>query len=259
MKKPEPKLEDLLTAKFAAQHIAAVMRHYQKATEKFQLGDWETVIDKGGKFVEAVLKTLWVHIGETVPPHKSFKAGAIIDGLAKAPATHDDAVRLTIPRACRVIYDIARNRGGRHDPDEINPNQMDATLVVATSSWILADLLRYAQKGGRDVTSVSELVTSLNERKFPFFEDIDGRSYFNLKGLSARDVELLALWRAHPRRINKSDLVATAMRHGNKKANAEMGVSRLANFVDDDGNGNLRLRLSGVEAAEKLIAQKRRD
>jgi hypothetical protein len=155
-----------------------------------------------------------------------------------------------------VIYEVASNRGGRHDPDEINPNQMDATLVVSTSSWILADLLRYAQKGGVDAAAVSELIASLNQRKFPFFEEIDGRFYFSLKGLSARDVELLALRRAHPGRISEEDLVETAMRHGNKKANAEMGVSRLANLVDDDGDGNLRLRLSGVEAADKLIAQK---
>lgn len=108
------------------------------------------------------------------------------------------------------------------------------------------------------MASVSELVTALNERKFPFVEDIDGRQYFSLKGLGARDVELLALWRIHPRRMQKSEVIATAMRHGNKKANAEVGISRLRNLVDDDGAGNLKLRISGVEAAEKLIALKRK-
>ncbi len=199
-----------------------------------------------------------MHVGETVPPNKSFKAGAIIDGLANTPRSHDDTVRLTMPRACRVIYDVASNRGGRHDPDEIDPNQMDATLVVSSSSWILAELLRYAQKGSMDTGSVSEMVAGLNQRKFPFAEDIDGRLYFDLRGLSARDVGLLALWKIYPRRMSKGDLVATAMRHGNKKANAEMGVSRLANLVDDDGAGNLRLRVSGLGAAEKLITLKRK-
>jgi hypothetical protein len=252
----EKTLAKLVGAKFAPKHVDSAVGHYQKAVEEFQLGKWETSIAKGGKFVEAVLKALWSYVGEAVPTGKAFKAGAIIDSLAGKPGTINDTVRLTMPRACRLVYDVASNRGGRHDAGEVDPNQMDASLVVGTCSWILAEMLRFSQKGTIDLNSVAEMVASLNQRKFPFVEEIDGRVYFSLKGLSARDVVLLTLWRIHPGRMSKRELAATAKRHGNSEANAAVGMSRLTKVVDDDGQGNLRLLVRGIQEAERLLSSK---
>src|SRR5881397_2149749 len=95
---------------------------------------------------------------------------------------------LTAPRACRFAYDIASNRGARHDPGEIDPNQMDARAVIAVTSWIVAEMLRYAQKGTLDPAGVQELVDSLTQRQYPLIEDVDGRVYFHVRGASARDI-----------------------------------------------------------------------
>jgi hypothetical protein len=253
----EKTLSGLAAARFAPKYVNSAVGHYQNTVQEFQLGKWENSIAKGGKFVEAVLKALWSHVGESVPSGKRFKAGAIIDALSNKPGTLDDTVRLTMPRACRLVYDVASNRGGRHDTGEVDPNEMDASMVVATCSWILAEMLRFSQKGIMEMNTVAELIASLNQRKFPFTEEIDGRIYFSLKGLSARDVVLLTLWRIHPRRMSREELIAAARRHGNSKANAAVGVSRLCRVVDDDGHGNLRLLISGIQQAESLIASKR--
>jgi len=254
----EQQLAKLVGAKFMQKYVDAAVGHYRKSVDQFQLGEWEDSIAKGGKFVEAVLKALWAYVGEPVPTGKTFKAGSIIDGLANKPATVDDSIRLTIPRACRLVYDIASNRGGRHDAGEVDPNQMDASVVLATCSWILAEMLRFSQKGAMDLDAVADLVASLNQRKFPFTENIDGRHYFSLKDLSARDVELLTLWRIHPRRMSEVDLITSAKRHGNSEANARVGLTRLRRVVDDDGNKNLRLLVSGIKEAEQLIASKQK-
>jgi hypothetical protein len=249
-------LADLMSAKFARRYVDAAVGHYEKVVDEFQLSKWENSIAKGGKFTEAVLKALWAFVGEVVPVGKAFKVDTIINGLANKPTTIEDTVRLTMPRACRLIYDIASNRGGRHDAGELDPNQMDASVVVSTCSWILAEALRFSQKEALDLEAVERLVTSLNQRKYPFSEEIDGRIYFSFKGLSARDVVLLTLWKIHPRRTSKKELVATAKRHGNSEANAMVGISRLSKVADDDGDGNLRLLIRGIQEAEALIASK---
>ena len=246
----------LTSTQFAAKYVNAAVGHYQGMIDEFQLGKWENSIAKGGKLIEAVLKALWDYVGESVPTGKHFKAGTIIDGLGNKPSAIDDTVRLTIPRACRLVYDVASNRGGRHDAGDVDPNEMDASMVVATTSWILAEMLRFSQKGVLAVGEVVDLIASLNQRKFPFTEDIDGRLYFSLDGLSARDVELLTLWRIHPRRMSRDELIAAAKRHGNSEANAKVGLSRLNRVVDDDGQGNLRVLSSGVQEAEELIKSK---
>jgi hypothetical protein len=80
--------------------------------EDFQNGDWEDPSAKGGKLIEAVVKAVWVYLGEMVPAGKGFSVGNIIAKLQNKPtASAPERIRITIPRACRFAYDIARNRG----------------------------------------------------------------------------------------------------------------------------------------------------
>ena len=246
--------EQLLQPTFAARHVSAAMKHFQAMTTEFQQNASEEAIGKGGKFVEAALKALYIHAGKALPTARQFKAGKVMDELEKIPAADlDDSIRLTIPRACRFVYDIASNRGARHDPAEVDPNEMDARAVVATASWILAELLRYAQKGALDTTRVQDLVDGLTQRQYPLIEDVDGRVYFHVPGASARDVALLSLWQKHPGRMSEGELVAAVVRHRFTDKNAKMAVSRLGRLVDQDEQGRLRLLQPGVGEAEELV------
>lgn len=210
---------DLLEDAFLPKHVKSAIKHFNSLVEEFQLGDWEDAIAKGGKFIEAVLKALWVKSGETVPAGRQFKADTLINQLPQKPALTQDSLRLTIPRACRVIYDIASNRGGRHDPDEIDPNEMDATVVMANAQWILAELVRYSQKGATP-EQVSEQIVALTRRRYPFFEDIDGRLYSDI-GRSARNVGLLLLFYSG-KRMTSEDLAKSIARHTFTRKNADL-------------------------------------
>ncbi len=215
------------------------MRHFRAAVLEYQKRNWDDATAKTGKFVEAVLKALAVHAQVTVPKGRAFKVEVYINQLAQA-TTADDTVRLTIPRACRFIYEVASNRGARHDPDEIDPNEMDATAALNLIAWVLAELLRYAQRGG-DLGQTAVLVGGLMQRRFPFIEEVDGRVYFHVPKMSAREVALLTLWYRHPLRVPKEELVAAAERHRFTTKNARMAVARLGGAVDDDGHGRLQL------------------
>lgn len=225
--------------------------------QEFQKEEWEDSIAKSGKFVEAVLKALFVHVGKTPPGGRSFKADVLINGLGQlAPGSYNDSIRLTIPRACRFVYDIASNRGGRHDPDEVDPNEMDANAAVINCSWILAEMIRFATKGTVDLSQAKNLVDSLMERKYPLIEEVEGRMYFHLKKKSALDVALLALARRYPRRMGKQDLVDTVKRNGFRGSNARMAVQRITRFVDNDGQDRLRLLATGLRKAEQIMKDK---
>lgn len=247
-------LDLLLKARFSARHVGSALKHFRKMVETFQRNEWEESLAKASKFVEAVLKALYVHAGKSVPRGREFKAGKIMDELGNLPRdTFDDSVRLSIPRACRFIYDIASNRGGRHDSTEIDPNEMDATQLVATCSWVLAEMVRYSQKGALPPDQAKAFVDGLMQRKYPIVEEIDGRVYFHVSNASARDVALLSLWYIHPNRMSKEKLRKTIKRHRFSESNAATAVSRLTGLVDDDGVGNLRLLNPGLKKADRLI------
>lgn len=249
-------IENLLVPPFPKKHAAAALGHFERIGLHLQQGEWEDSIAKGGKFVEAAMKSLYARAGQTVPTGKAFKVDSIINGLGGLPAgSVDDTIRITIPRACRFVYEIASNRGGRHDPDEIDPNEMDASTVAANCSWILGEMIRHAQHAAVDANAAKTIVDSLTRKRYPLIEEVDGRVYFHYPKQSAPDVALLALAYCYPRRMNEAELVATVHRHGFKKGNAQVAVSRIKKYADDDGSGNLRVLGPGLKRAEELMSK----
>jgi hypothetical protein len=229
---------------------------YANAVNDFGQGDWEGSIAKTGKFVEAILKAVGTHCRVPFESGRKFKADKVMNALGQlADGSYDDSLRLLIPRACRAIYDIASNRGARHDPDEIDPNSMDANMVISASAWILAEAIRYAQKGAVDPSRARDLVESLVEKKYPVIEEVEGRIYLHKKRRSAVDVGLVILARRYPKRVNRDDLIGAIKRNGFTLENAKVAAVRIKKFVDDDGAGQLRLLAPGLKRAEEIIVE----
>ena len=248
---PDRTVDEMLKDKFVGKkHVDAAVKHFGRIVQDYQQSEWDDANAKAGKFVEAVLKALVTEAGETPTSGKAFKAGTILDTIDKKTAL-PDSLRLTIPRVCRFVYEIASNRGARHDADEIEANEMDAKAVMAMCSWILSEMVSYSQKG-TDLDEARRAVESLTRRKYPFMEEIDGRVYWDIAN-SAREAALLILYGIYPKRMSEESLVRQVARHGYSQKNAKMGVKRIRTRVDDDDHGNLRLRNIGVHEAEELI------
>jgi hypothetical protein len=249
---PDQAANEMLKEKFAAKHADAAVRHFNRMVQEYQQQEWDDANAKAGKFVEAVLKALWDEAGGAVLAGKAFKAGTIMDTIDKKMVL-PDSLRLTIPRACRFVYEIASNRGARHDADEIEANEMDANAVLALCSWILGEMIRYSQKG-MNLDEAKAIVDGIVKRKYPFVEEIDGRVYVDIAS-SAREAALLILYAIYPKRMSEEKLKEQVIRHGYKRTNADVGVGRIRNVVDRDQDGGLRLRNVGIQLAEELIVE----
>jgi hypothetical protein len=250
----------LLSDRFTARrNIDSLVKHFNAAVDEYHKGDSEKSLAKAGKFIEAVLKALIAEARLPAQTGRQFKVDRAINDLGGIPpgGGADETIRLTIPRCCRFIYEVTSNRGGRHDPDEIDANEMDATGVLGCSAWILAEMIRYSQRT-RDPAEAKAAVDDLMKRRYAFVEEIDGRVYVDLKSAkSARDLGLMILWQGGTKRINREELAQSIrrQRHNVTLKNARVAVSRLADVADDDGQGNLRLRSSGFREAEDLITR----
>ena len=243
----------LLVQKFDAKHVTSTLKHFSSAIEKYAAGDWSGVGMMAGKFVEAVTKALILYGGQTISNPRKFSAGAELRKFeSMLPATTPDAIRMVIPKACLFAYEIASNRGGRHDAYDVDANEMDARTLIPAISWVLAEMVRFCAVGG-DVATAANMVEELTTKIYPYLEDIDGRRYINIKGVKPREIGLLLLYSAYPERINRQDLVDQVVRHGSKKAAATTAVHRLKTVVDEDGAG-WKLRAIGRQEAETRLA-----
>ena len=92
----------------------------------------------------------------------------------------------------------------------------------------------------------------MTERRYPVFEEIEGRIYVdNKKFKSAPECSLLILYKIYPKRISKNTLVDLLKRHNFKRS--AIKFERLSSYIDVDGNGNILLRATGRRKAEEIL------
>lgn len=252
----ERKIQAILEQKFEKLHISSILKHFIAAKGKYQNSDWEAAVAKSGKFVEAVTKALMRFCGKTIPKARHFRAGVHLRNLEQESASVDDAVRIVIPKSCLFVYEIASNRGARHDPDEVNPNEIDAAVTDICISWVLGEMIRFASRRNKNPEEARELVEMLARKTFPVFENIDGRLYVNIEGLSAEKMAQLILCGHYPSRISENSLCDLIRRHGFSLANAKMACKRVKHLCDIAEAG-MKLRGLGRQKAEKVLGDSR--
>lgn len=249
------KIRSILVSSFSTKHVESAIKHFEAAQRNFLKNDWEGVAVKAGKFVEAVTKALCTKCNMTIPTGRKFKAGVLLRDLQQLNASqYSDSLRILIPKSCLFIYEIANNRGGRHDSDEIDVNEMDSQVLISAISWVAAEMVRFSNPNYSDPNEAHNLIQAMITKKYPLFEEIDGKKYVNRDGASAFQIGLLLLYYSYPKRIAKADLIESIKRHGFKKGNAETAVYRLKKIVDDDA-GRLILRVQGRKQADDLISK----
>ncbi len=156
------------------QLVDELLDAYEEAKSNFYLGGLRLSAVEGGRFCEAAFRLLQQRaFGRFDPLGRQLKTETIIQNLALVQtATLPDSVRLHIPRALRVVYDVRNNRDAAHLADGIDPNVQDATFVIGVLDWVLAELVRLHHNVGP--AEAQRMVDDLVTRKAPVIEDFDG-------------------------------------------------------------------------------------
>lgn len=157
---PEKLVDELLSA-------------YQETKHNFFLGGLRLSEVEGGRFCEAAFRLL-EHVikGSSTDLNRPLDTEKLITALSNSPRSFPDSVRLHMPRALRVVYDIRNNRDAAHLADGIDPNLQDASLVVSTLDWVLAELVRIYHNVSAD--EARQIIERLVTRSAPVIENFDG-------------------------------------------------------------------------------------
>jgi len=250
---------NVLALKFERQRAKKVLKYFNEASTKYLEEKWEGSLEQSGKFIEAVIKMLWVQAGKQIANHRNFSVGTTANSFLNGQVTKkdlpDENLRLVIPRSILLIYDITSNRGGRHDSDIYEPNKVDAQMILPICAWILVELIRYSDSDVPTTEEIKATIESIVSEKVPFFEKIDDRIYVNKKTKSANECALLILYSVYPNRLTKQQLTDCVTLHPYKK-NA-LHLERMTQYIDVDSKNRILLRTPGRQEAENILRRKK--
>jgi len=153
-----------------------------------------------------------------------------------------------------ALYEIRNNRGVGHVGGDVDPNGMDARVVLEMAKWILADLVRIFHPNSLTMEQATEFVDSLVERTVPVVWKVgDARRVLD-PSLKSREQVLLLLYSViGPARAN--DLFEW-VEHSNftvfkKQVLGQLHKDRLVNF--DSRTGLVTLSPTGTREVESKL------
>jgi len=154
---------------------------------------WEPSELNGGKLCEIVYSILKGHIDNNFPMQSS-KPSNMVDAckLLEKATSFPRSVKIHIPRMIIALYEVRNNRGVGHVGGEVDPNHMDASLVLYMSKWILAELIRIFHSV--DTKTATEAVELLTDREIPVIWLINGKKRILRHGLTMKDKTLILLY-----------------------------------------------------------------
>ncbi len=223
-------MTDPVRAGFAAHGVPnelvdALLEAYDAAKRRFHLGDFMPNAVEGGRFCEAALHVLQLRQSGTYTPlgDPKFNTQSTINAL-EPDTTLTDEMRFHLPRSMRVIYDIRNKRGTGHLGDgSIDPNLMDATLVIGVMDWVMAELVRIHRAVAPE--EAQAIIDGLVQREVPVIEEIAGHPVLN-KDLDRGGHTLVLLYRAG-QRVGLNYATLMAQMRVDHKGNLKKTLDRL--------------------------------
>lgn len=170
---------------------------YAEVVSRYNEERWEPSELNGGKFSEAAYAIVKAVADGGIYPasvQKPQRFDQACKDLEKADKTLPRSIRIGIPRVLIALYDIRNNRNVGHLGGDVNPNGMDASVVLAMVKWVVAEFVRiFHDTTPAEAQSMVELIT---ERNIPVIWSVNDVKRVLIPGMKLKDQTLILLHQA---------------------------------------------------------------
>lgn len=231
---------------------------FNEIVKNYREHRWEPSELNGGKLCEAVYTICkgWLEGGNF--PARAEKPSRFPNKCWDMESTYQQvpnsrSARILIPRMMMGLYDIRNNRGVGHSGAEVDPNHMDATAVLYTAKWLVAELARLLHT--LTTEEATAIVDSLIEREVAWVWTHGDKKRVLRTGMTWKQ-QTLVLLLTEAGDIAEADLFRWLEHPGmpsfRKDVLKPLHQARLIEY--DTGERTVRLLPPGVTAAEELVA-----
>lgn len=173
-----------------------LIAEFKGITVAFMEGRWKLASLDAGRFCEVAYTILDGAVSGTfaASPAKPARFVDACRALESRPAVGvgDRSLRILIPRVLPAMYEIRNNRNVGHVGGDVSSNEMDASFVRESATWVVAELVRIFHNV--TVSEAQSAVTALVERRHPLVWEMDGVRRVLSPEMTAKDRALVLLY-----------------------------------------------------------------
>lgn len=230
--------------------VDALQVEFQKLHKEYFLGRWEPSQLDGGRFAEAILRILQdKDIGTFTAIGTQLNRSQIVSSIKKNTRL-PESLRFHVLGLAELIFDFRNKRNVGH-LGIINVNEMDSTIVLQATNWIVAELIRIETKMSPDDAQAE--MKKIIERKAPIIEEIGGRLKCLNPNLKVDQEVLVFCYQKYPNSISLDDLFDwTAYSNKSTLKKKLLEIDKKTGYIDFRDNV-ATLTKSGLLWVEKHI------
>lgn len=244
-----PKIGQYLKASYPADIVDALTSAYSEVLRNYRIERWKPSELDAGHFVEAARRIVEHELFETTTPLIKSMGSFSPAVLSKyEAATGDESFRILIPRVLFSIYCIRNKRGVGHIAS-ISPNKMDATFILNSTKWVLAELVRTVTASNPD--DAHALTDGILERDLDLIWD-DGESFMIMNNKLKTEQKILVILYKRDRYSIKELQSLIGYRNGTRFKSIVERV-RLSNLIDIVQGSICKISPLGIREAERII------
>lgn len=242
----------ILSSAYSQELADHVIDTYTRLEQEYILGKWKSSEVEAGHFVESVRRILELELfGKYTPLHnklESFNHG-VLQGYEQASGSHE-SFRMLIPQILKSMYNIRNKRGAAHVA-EVSPNEMDATYILHSAKWVLAELIRL--KSNLYIGETQVIVSDIVETNTSILWKENGITRVLNSNLSARQQILILLYDNSPRQ--EEDLLSIIEYSHKGKFRQILCQLHKSRFIEYGNDGSCKISPKGRQEAEEIINQ----
>jgi len=143
-----------------------LLDEYTELVTRFMERRWSPAELAAGRFCEIVYTILHGHAAGSYAASPSKPRDFV--GACRRLEQNNSVPRsfqILIPRLLPALYEVRNNRGVGHVGGDVDPNHMDAELVVNAAGWVMAELVRVLH--GMTTAEAQRVVDRLSESRTP--------------------------------------------------------------------------------------------
>ena len=178
---------------------------FNSIVRNFRERRWEPAELNGGKLCEVIYSILRGYIDGAFPS-KPSKPRNMVDACRALEASggrFPRSLTIQLPRMLIALYEVRNNRGVGHVGGDVDPNHMDAVVVVSIAKWLVAELIRVFHDV--DTGAATAAVETITDRTIPLIWSVGGNHRVLNPALKMKD-KMLALLYTFNGPVQEADL-----------------------------------------------------